>query len=88
MLQDKIRQRVQFGQLNLCKPFDGLGPFDVIFLRNVLIYFDPPTKVDVVDRVLALLKPGGLFFLGTAEGRVPCKTPLQTVIPGAFRKVA
>jgi len=86
MLQDKIRQRVQFGQLNLCKPFGGLGPFDVIFLRNVLIYFDPPTKVDVVDRVLQLLKPGGLFFLGTAEGRVPCKTPLQTVIPGAFRK--
>jgi chemotaxis protein methyltransferase CheR len=87
MMQDKIRQRVRFGQLNLCKDFGGLGPFDVVFLRNVLIYFDPATKVDVVDRVLALLKPGGLFFLGTAEGRVPCKTPLQTVIPGAFRKV-
>lgn len=88
MMQDKIRERVKFGQLNLCKPFSGLGPFDVIFLRNVLIYFDPPTKVDVVDRVLECLKPGGLFFLGTAEGRVPCKTPLQTVIPGAFRKTA
>jgi chemotaxis protein methyltransferase CheR len=88
LLQDKIRNRVQFGQLNLCKPFDGLGPFDVIFLRNVLIYFDPPTKTEVVDRVLATLKPGGLFFLGTAEGRVPCNTPLQTVIPGAFRKPA
>jgi chemotaxis protein methyltransferase CheR len=88
LIQDKIRERVRFGQLNLCKPFDGLGPFDVIFLRNVLIYFDPATKVDVVDRVLTLLKPGGLFFLGTAEGRVPCKTPLQTVIPGAFRKAA
>jgi chemotaxis protein methyltransferase CheR len=86
LMQDKLRQRVQFGQLNLCKDFGGLGTFDVIFLRNVLIYFDPATKVDVVDRVLALLKPGGLFFLGTAEGRVPCKTPLQTVIPGAFRK--
>ncbi len=86
MLQDKIRERVKFGQLNLCKPFDGLGPFDVIFLRNVLIYFDAPTKSEVVDRVLTALKPGGLFFLGTAEGRVPCTTPLQTLIPGAFRK--
>ena len=86
LLQDKIRSRVQFGQLNLCKPFDGIGPFDVIFLRNVLIYFDAPTKVEVVDRVLATLKPGGLFFLGTAEGRVPCQTPLQPLIPGAFRK--
>lgn len=88
LLQDKIRTRVQFGQLNLCKPFDGLGPFDVIFLRNVLIYFDAVTKTEVMDRVLACLKPGGLFFLGTAEGRVPCSTPLQPVIPGAFRKPA
>lgn len=85
-IQDKLRSRVQFGQLNLCKPFSGLGPFDVIFLRNVLIYFDAATKSEVVDRVLTTLKPGGLFFLGTAEGRVPCKTPLETVIPGAFRK--
>jgi len=87
LLQDKIRERVQFGRLNLCQPVDGIGPFDVIFLRNVLIYFDIPTKIAVVDRVLATLKPGGLFFLGTAEGRVACQTPLQTVQPGAFRKV-
>jgi chemotaxis protein methyltransferase CheR len=86
MMSEKIRQRVQFGQLNLCKPFSGLGPFDVIFLRNVLIYFDAQTKREVVDRVLTALKPGGLFFLGTAEGRVPCDTPLQSVQPGAFRK--
>lgn len=85
-IQDRLRSRVQFGQLNLCKPFSGLGPFDVVFLRNVLIYFDAATKSEVVDRVLETLKPGGLFFLGTAEGRVPCKTPLETVIPGAFRK--
>jgi chemotaxis protein methyltransferase CheR len=88
MLVDKLRDRVQFGQLNLCKPFEGLGPFDVVFLRNVLIYFDGPTKSDVVDRVLATLKPGGLLFLGTAEGRVPCRTALRTVQPGAFRKPA
>jgi chemotaxis protein methyltransferase CheR len=85
-VQDKLCSRVKFGQLNLCKAFDGLGPFDVIFLRNVLIYFDPPTKSEVVDRVLSALKPGGLFFLGTAEGRVPCKTPLTVVQPGAYRK--
>ena len=87
MVVDKLRQRVQFGQLNLCKPFSGLGQFDVIFLRNVLIYFDIPTKREVVDRVLETLKPGGLFFLGTAEGRVACDTPLATVQPGAFRKL-
>ena len=83
----KLRERVRFGQLNLCRPIDGIGPFDVIFLRNVLIYFDPPTKQAVVDRVLTQLRPGGLFFIGTAEGRVPCNTPLQPLQPGAFRKV-
>jgi chemotaxis protein methyltransferase CheR len=87
-IQPKLRERVRFGWLNLCKPIENLGPFDVIFLRNVLIYFDIPTKADVVDRVLTQLRPDGLFFIGTAEGRVACKTPLKSVIPGAFRKVA
>lgn len=46
-----LRERVRFGQLNLCAPIENLGPFDAIFLRNVLIYFDPPTKSAVVNRV-------------------------------------
>jgi chemotaxis protein methyltransferase CheR len=86
-MQPKLRERVRFGQLNLCRPIENLGPFDVVFLRNVLIYFDVQTKCDVVDRVLTQLKPGGLFFIGIAEGRVPCNTPLKTLAPGAFRKL-
>lgn len=88
MIRPELRERVRFGQLNLCRPIDPLGPFDAVFLRNVLIYFDAPTKSEVVDRVLERLKPGGLFFIGTAEGRVPCRTALQPVAPGAFRKAA
>lgn len=87
-VRDTLRRHVRFGQLNLCAPIDGVGPFDVVFLRNVLIYFDGPTKTAVVDRVLQLLRPGGLFFIGTAEGRVPCGTPLTVLGPGAFRKGA
>jgi chemotaxis protein methyltransferase CheR len=87
-IQPQLRGHVRFGQLNLCRPVQSLGPFDVIFLRNVLIYFDAPTKRDVVDRVLTQLRPGGLFFIGTAEGRVGCATPLQALAPGAFRKMA
>jgi chemotaxis protein methyltransferase CheR len=86
MMNRKVRDKVTFGQLNLCKPFEALGPFDVIFLRNVLIYFDAKTKVEVVDRVVNCLNPGGLFFLGTAEGRVSGKVPLTPIVPGAFRK--
>jgi len=81
-----LSERVRFGQLNLCQPIEAIGPFDVVFLRNVLIYFDAATKREVVDRVLTQLRPGGLFFIGTAEGRVPCETPLLSLAPGAFRK--
>jgi len=87
-MQERLRERVRFGQLNLCQPVDDIGPFDVIFLRNVLIYFDAATKLEVVERVLSQLVPGGILFIGTAEGRVACKTPLQTLAPGAFRKAS
>lgn len=86
LMHDKIRSHVRFGQLNLTCDFGDLGPFDVVFLRNVLIYFDQPTKISVVDRVLTTLRPGGLFFMGTAEGRVNCRTHLNAIAPGAYRK--
>jgi chemotaxis protein methyltransferase CheR len=87
-MHPRLRERVRFGQLNLCQPIEDIGPFDIVFLRNVLIYFDPPTKREVVDRVLTQLRPGGLFFIGTAEGRVPCNTPLKVLAPGAFLKLS
>jgi chemotaxis protein methyltransferase CheR len=86
-MHERIRSRVRFGQLNLCRDLDPIGPFDVIFLRNVLIYFDTETKRAVVDRVLTQLRVGGLFFIGMAEGRINCDTPLQPLAPGAFRKL-
>jgi chemotaxis protein methyltransferase CheR len=48
-ISPKLRKHVSFGQLNLCQPIEDIGPFDVIFLRNVLIYFDADQR-DVVDR--------------------------------------
>ena len=87
-MHPRLTERVRFGQLNLCEPIDPPGPFDVIFLRNVLIYFDAETKRSVVARVLEHLRPGGLFFIGTAEGRVAGGTPLEVLGPGAFRKGA
>lgn len=86
-IQPRLREHTQFGSINLSRPIEDLGSFDVIFLRNVLIYFDGPMKIEVVDRVLSQLRPNGLFFIGTAEGRVDCRTRLEAVGPGAFRKL-
>jgi chemotaxis protein methyltransferase CheR len=63
----KIRKMVHFRQLNLLTDFSTLGQFDVIFCRNVLIYFDQPTKVDVLTRVRERLPSDGYFVLGAAE---------------------
>jgi chemotaxis protein methyltransferase CheR len=88
MLNETVRNQVKFGQLNLTKAFNGIGPFDVIFLRNVLIYFDAQTRQHVVKRVAKYLRPGGLLFLGTTEGRIPEEKDLRSLTTGVFEKMA
>jgi chemotaxis protein methyltransferase CheR len=63
----EIRAMVQYRPLNLLRSFTGLGSFDIVFCRNVLIYFDQPTKIDVLERVSRLLEPDGYLVLGAAE---------------------
>ena len=58
---------VQFRPLNLLKDFSSLGMIDIIYCRNVLIYFDQPTKIDVIDRLAKLTAPDGFLSLGAAE---------------------
>ncbi len=62
-----IRAMVQFRPLNLLQDFSGLGVFDVIFCRNVLIYFDQPTKAAVFGNLAKAMEPDGYLFLGAAE---------------------
>jgi chemotaxis protein methyltransferase CheR len=66
-LSATIRRRVQFEVFNLMDSFAALGQFDVIFCRNVLIYFDQPTKHDVLGRMADILAQDGYLVLGSAE---------------------
>lgn len=86
LVEKTLRARVNFMQLNLSKPLPALGEFDVIFLRNVMIYFDMDTKRQVVQRMLPLLRPGGHFLVGHSESLNGVVDTLQSISPAIYRK--
>jgi chemotaxis protein methyltransferase CheR len=69
-LSADIRAMVQHRQLNLLQDFSHLGAFDLVFCRNVLIYFDQDTKANIFDRLVKVLEPDGVLALGAAESVV------------------
>lgn len=66
-VRPEIKRRVNFRSLNLAGNYHAMGKFDVIFCRNVLIYFSNELKKDIVDRLANALNPGGYLFLGSTE---------------------
>ncbi len=67
-VHDSLREMIDFQALNLLSPhWDTGGPFDVIFCRNLMIYFDKPTQRQILERFVGLLKPNGLLFAGHSE---------------------
>jgi chemotaxis protein methyltransferase CheR len=75
----ELRAMVQFRTLNLLNDFSPLGQFDIVFCRNVLIYFDQPTKIGVLERIARQIPDGGFLTLGAAEtvvGLTDCLVPV------------
>ena len=66
-VEENIRRKVEFREMNLLHAFNHLGRFDVVFCRNVLIYFDRPTKTDVLERLARVTEPDGYLVLGGME---------------------
>lgn len=66
-VKQPIRSRVEFRALNLLESYAMLGKFDIVFCRNVLIYFSAEVKKDILTRIHATLKPGGYLMLGASE---------------------
>lgn len=75
-LSDHIRSKVTFRQLNLLSDFTSLGRFDIIFCRNVLIYFDAVRKTDILARMTRVLAHDGFVTLGASESLIGLKTDL------------
>lgn len=84
---DELRRVVRFHRVNLTQDSREVvgGPFDLIFCRNVLIYFEWETKVEVVNRLGRLLAPGGHLFLGNAESLHGVTDMLESVAPKVFK---
>jgi chemotaxis protein methyltransferase CheR len=66
-IADSIRAMAQFREFNLLSDLRSLGRFDIVFCRNVLIYFDQPTKTRVLEAIAGIMPPDGLLYLGGAE---------------------
>ncbi len=82
-----LAERVRFSQVNLIQPLPNLGRFDFIFLRNVMIYFDQPTKRALVNKVIPLLKPGGYLLVSHSETLNGLQEELVMVRPSIYRSM-
>lgn len=76
-LKENIRSRVIYRHMNLLSDYSILGTFDVIFCRNVLIYFDAAKKSEVLNKMTRILAPDGAIFLGAAESVIGLDTKLS-----------
>lgn len=81
-----LRQRVRFAPMNLNESLVGAGEFDVIFLRNVLIYFDLPAKQQIISRIVRQLKPHGWLFIGHSESLNGVSAEVRQERPTIYRR--
>lgn len=86
LIDPRLRNHVRFSQVNLNEKLPDVGSFDVIFLRNVMIYFDQETKRKVVAQLSQRLKPGGYFIIGHSETLNGINETLRAVQPTIYVK--
>jgi chemotaxis protein methyltransferase CheR len=82
----KLKELIAFRHLNLMEPWPFSGPFDFIFCRNVMIYFDKPTQEKLVNRYWDVLEDGGLLFTGHSESLTGVNHRFRYVQPTIYLK--
>ncbi|MBN9662912.1 MAG: protein-glutamate O-methyltransferase CheR [Acidobacteria bacterium] len=85
-VREEWRSRVRFRRLNLMEEFNSVPAMNVIFCRNVMIYFDKPTQQRLVRRFAERLEPGGWLLIGHSEGLMGMEHELTYVMPAVYRK--
>lgn len=85
LIESALRSRVDFRQINLNASLPDVGLFDVIFLRNVMIYFNGETKQQIVSRLRECLRPGGYFIIGHSETLNGIQGNLESIMPSVYR---
>ena len=86
LLDDDVKKEVIFKQLNLMDNFHFQKPFDLIFCRNVMIYFKQETKNELVRKFYDLLKPGGYLFIGHSETIQKDEAKFHYIEPSIYQK--
>lgn len=89
LVDSSLRSRVDFRPMNLMELASEIRDIDIVFLRNVLIYFDNPTRSQILSRIWERIRPGGWLVLGHSESVVGLQLPpLEQIVPSVYRKHA
>ncbi|MFP8488681.1 CheR family methyltransferase [Gracilimonas sp. Q87] len=86
-ISKEIRNMITYGRLNLSTDWPMKGPFHVIMCRNVMIYFNRQSQIEIVERFYRLLEPGGYLFLGHSEGVPKEVNGFKGLAPAVYQKV-
>ncbi|MFT6974904.1 MAG: chemotaxis protein methyltransferase CheR [Bermanella sp.] len=86
LIDKSLKNKTRFSEINLTKPLPEVGLFDVIFLRNILIYFDAKTKEKIIRNLLSKLRPKGLLFIGHSESLKSMDLPIDLIGPTTYQK--
>lgn len=86
VVKDELKKELIFRQFNLMSPFPFKRKFHIVFLRNVMIYFQDDVKYQLIKKIYDFMEPGGYLFIGTTESLDRRKTQFQYVQPSIYRK--
>lgn len=85
-VKESVKSEIMFRRFNLMNPLPFRNNFDLVFCRNVMIYFDKDTTVNLVNRIYQKMNPGGYFIISLSESLVRDKTPFKYICPGVYIK--